>query len=75
MKRHLLRTSLYFLAVLLLIPLFAVPDIGQNQTQDPERDRYQAAIEQKAKIDAIFEAQTEGILIIKNSPTKAVKGK
>ena len=54
MKRHPLITGLYFLVIIFMIPLFAVPDIGQNQAQALQRDRYQAAIEQKARITVNF---------------------
>ncbi len=74
MKSNALKICLCIMAILLLFPLVAVPNIGQDKPQTQQRNRYQAAIEQKARIDAIFEAQTKGILDYKKFTYKSSEG-
>lgn len=74
MKKNLSKICLCFMAILFLITAISVPLIGQTQPQEQERDRYQAAIEQKAKIDKIFEDQTKGILDYKKFTYKSSEG-
>ena len=50
MKSNPLKASIYFLAVFFLIPTIMIPLNGQDKPQSQERDRYQTAIEQKAKM-------------------------